>query len=60
MVLDVPAMSPLAPDIDENGVDRTQIRAMLALAPAQRLQRLEGFLASVIEIRTLNGNPPAR
>jgi len=62
MALDVPATSsqPQQLDIDENGVDRTQIRAMLALTPEERLRRLEGFIASVIEIRTLNEKPPAR
>jgi hypothetical protein len=50
MAEDVPAR----PDIDENGVDRAQIRAMLALTPAERLRKAEAFIASVIEIRELN------
>jgi hypothetical protein len=56
----VPASSSQRLDIDENGVDRAQIRAMLALTPEERLRRLEGFIASVIEIRTLNEKPSAR
>jgi hypothetical protein len=28
--------TPAAPDIDENGVDREQIRAMLRLTPEER------------------------
>lgn len=47
---------PAEPDIDGNGVDRAQIRAMLALTPAERLKKAEDFLASVLEIRSLNGS----
>jgi hypothetical protein len=50
----VPESSPARPDIDDNGVDRAQIRAMLALSPAERLRRVEEFLESTIEIRKLN------
>jgi hypothetical protein len=50
----VPESSPARPDIDDNGVDRAQIRAMLALTPAERLRRVEEFLESTIEIRKLN------
>lgn len=32
------------PDIDENGVDRAQIRAMLELTPMERLRRLSAFV----------------
>ena len=39
---------------DENGVDRTQIRALLRLSPAERLRRMEEFVESVLEIRELN------
>lgn len=48
------------PDIDENGVDRAQIRAMLRLTPAERLARVEKFIDSMIEIRELNGEHPVR
>lgn len=47
-------------DYDENGVDRTQIRAMLRLTPAERLQRLEEFVDSIVEIRELNESKPVR
>jgi hypothetical protein len=44
--------------IDENGVDRAQIRAMLALSPEERLKRVEEFVQSVLEIRERNGARP--
>jgi hypothetical protein len=46
---------PEAPDIDENGVDRAQIREMLRLSPEERLRRVEDFVDSVLEIREING-----
>jgi hypothetical protein len=48
------------PDIDENGVDRAQIRAMLQLTPEERLLRVEEFIQSMIEIRELNEERPVR
>lgn len=51
---------PAAPDIDENGVDRAQIRAMLALAPAERLLVIQNLADSVTEIRRLNGTGAVR
>ena len=51
---------PGTPDIDENGVDRAQIRAMLALAPEERLRRVEEFMESALEIRELNDERPVR
>ena len=39
------------PEIDSNGVDRSQIREQLKLTPFQRLQALESFLASTMKIR---------
>ncbi len=48
------------PDIDENGVDRAQIRAMLALTPEERLRRVEEFVESALEIRELNEPRPVR
>ena len=42
------------PDIDENGVDRAQIRAMLRLTPEERLLRVEEFMDSMIAIRRRN------
>ena len=46
------------PEIDANGVDRSQIRRLLDLAPAERLEQLETFLATVIRIR--DGSQPAQ
>ena len=43
-----------APAIDENGIDRTQIRRMLDLPPEQRLRRVQEFVESLLEIRELN------
>jgi hypothetical protein len=51
---------PDAPDIDENGVDRAQIREMLRLSPEERLRRVEDFVESVLEIREINGPRPVR
>jgi hypothetical protein len=51
----VPASSkPGLPDIDENGVDRAQIREMLRLTPEERLRRVEAFVEAALEIRELN------
>ena len=50
-----------APDaIDENGVDRCQIRTMLRLTPEERLARVEEFVESVRQIRELNEERPLR
>jgi hypothetical protein len=49
-----PDDAPAAPDIDENEVDRAQIRAMLRLTPEQRLRRVEEFVESALELRELN------
>lgn len=45
---------------DERGVDRTQIREMLALTPVERLRRLEGFVESTLVIRALNDRTAIR
>ena len=52
--------TPAAPDIDENGVDRAQIRAMLRLTPEERLRLVEDFVESALEIRELNAARPVR
>jgi hypothetical protein len=52
--------TPAAPDIDENGVDREQIRAMLRLTPEERLRFVEDFVESALEIRELNAARPVR
>jgi hypothetical protein len=51
---------PSEPDVDENGVDRAQIRQMLRLAPEERLHRVEEFVESALEIRELNEERPLR
>ena len=51
---------PKSPDIDENGVDREQIRAMLRLTPEERLRFVEEFVESALEIRELNATRPVR
>jgi hypothetical protein len=56
----VPDDAPAAPDIDENGVDRAQIRAMLRLTPVERLRLVEDFVESALEIRALNAPRPVR
>jgi len=59
-----PSMTPSAvmEDLacDENGVDRSQIRATLRLPPAERLRRVEEFVEAVLEIRELNEKRPLR
>jgi hypothetical protein len=39
------------PEIDANGVDRSQIRRMLRMTPSERLRFLEAALASMMEVR---------
>ena len=53
--VDEPRTNTPATDIDENGVDLAQIRAMLALTPAQRLTRMTAFLNSLLAIRARDG-----
>ena len=48
------------PDVDSSGVDRAQIRAMLALTLEERLRRVEEFVESALEIRELNGSGAVR
>jgi len=50
------APAPREPDIDDNGVDLAQIRAMLDLEPAERLARVAQFTNALVEMRALNGN----
>ena len=60
MTAEPPSDSPSAPDIDENGVDREQIRAMIRLTPEQRLLLVEEFVESALEIRERNAPRPVR
>jgi hypothetical protein len=46
--------------VDENGVDRTQIRRMMDLSPEERLRRVQEFVESLLEIRELNEKRPVR
>ncbi len=46
---------PGEPDVDGNGVDLAQIRAMLDLTPAERLLVIQNLVDSIAEIRALNG-----
>jgi hypothetical protein len=39
------------PEMDANGVDRSQIRNQLKLTPFERLKAVESFLASTVSIR---------
>jgi len=38
------------PEIDESGVDRTQIRRLLALTPAERLAQNDAYMNGMLEI----------
>jgi hypothetical protein len=40
---------------DDEGVDRTLIREMLALSPLERLERLESFAELVLSVWERNG-----
>jgi hypothetical protein len=51
------APDPCEPDLDENGVDLAQIRAMLDLTPAERLSHVARFASALLEIRARNDRP---
>jgi hypothetical protein len=53
-------LDPVAPDIDENGVDLAQIREMLALTPLERLLVVQNLVDDIAEIRALNGSRSVR
>jgi hypothetical protein len=56
-----PAETSLPPsDIDANGVDRAQIRTMLALPAEQRLRRAQEFAQDTLRVWELNGIRPLR
>jgi hypothetical protein len=48
------APDPCEPDIDENGVDLAQIRAMLDLTPGERLSQVAGFASALLAVRERN------
>jgi hypothetical protein len=52
--------TPLLVDIDANGVDHAQIRAMLDLSPEERLRKVEDFAQGLVEIRDRNAGRPIR
>jgi hypothetical protein len=54
------ASTPPLVDIDANGVDRAQIRAMLDLTPEERLQKVEDFARGLALIRDRNAGRPLR
>jgi hypothetical protein len=54
------ALDPPEPDVDEDGVDRAQIRAMLALTPSERLRRVQEFVEAAMRIREANAQRPVR
>lgn len=47
-----PLDAPAEPDLDENGVDLAQVRAMLDLAPADRLSRVAEFMNALVALRS--------
>ena len=48
------------PEIDANGVDRSQIRAALRLTPVERLRRAEQFAEGTLRLWEQNGIRPLR
>jgi hypothetical protein len=54
------APTPAAEVHDEQGVDRSQIRAYLELTPRERLQRASDLAAYFRELQELNGVPRIR
>ncbi|HXK17994.1 MAG TPA: hypothetical protein VNG33_09335 [Polyangiaceae bacterium] len=44
------------PECDENGIDRAQIRRLLALSPAERLMAHDSYMNSVFAIWEQNGH----
>ena len=46
-----PEPVPAQPDIDDQGVDRAQIRQMLSLSPSERLRRIEEYVAAAVDLR---------
>ena len=56
----VEGSTPRTVDIDQSGVDRAQIRAMLDMSPEARLRKVEDFVQSVIEIQERNAERQIR
>jgi hypothetical protein len=51
MPIEARPIEAMGGDYDATGVDRSQIRAMLRLTPLERLQRLQGYAESILELR---------
>lgn len=45
-----PARTTTAPEYDDNGVDRTLVRAALAMTPAERARHHDELLADVLRL----------
>jgi hypothetical protein len=58
--VDADPEAPWPPDIDESGVDREQIRAMLRLTPEERLRLVEGFVEAILDLRERHAARPVR
>jgi hypothetical protein len=52
--------APAESDIDDQGVDRAQIREMLALSPLERLRCIEEYVAAAVEICARSAGRPLR
>jgi hypothetical protein len=48
------------PEIDENGVDRSQIRRLLALTPAERLAQNDAYMSAMFAIWAKNDHERRR
>jgi hypothetical protein len=48
------------PEVDANGVDRSQIRAALRLTPVERLRRAQEFAEDTLRLWEPNGIRPLR
>lgn len=54
------APDPRPPEVDESGVDLAQIRSMLDLTPAERLERVFGFARSLLSAREFGARTGSR
>ena len=60
MATEANAEAPCAPDIDERGVDRAQIRKLLSLSPLERVLWVQELWSSIESIRRINGTSSPR
>jgi hypothetical protein len=54
------APTPMEQVHDDQGVDRSQIRAFLLLSPRERLDRASRSAAFLLRVRALNGRAQAK